>query len=527
MPAMTPFDILIQSLKNPACYGPEVREVVLLETHISYVFLAGEYAYKIKKPLDLGFLDFSSLEKRRFYCQEELRLNRRLAPDLYLDVIAISGSPENLAFDGDSPVIEYAVKMRQFPQEALLDRLEADGRLMPAHIDQIAASIATFHGSIPSAPEDSPFGSSHNIQLPALENFEQIRPLLTDQKDIDRLSALQAWTIQETWLLEKDFAARKRGGFIRECHGDMHLGNMALVDNTVTIFDCIEFNDNLRWIDVISEVAFLVMDLLRRNQHGLAYRFLNDYLENTGDYEGISVLRYYLVYRALVRAKVACIRASQPGLDDKQRSQIVDQYREYIQLAEGFSAPPKQGIVINHGFSGSGKTTLTQALLEQLGAIRVRSDIERKRLFNMTPQAKSGSGIDSGIYSKQAGSRTYARLAGIAESIVQAGYPVIVDATFLKLEDRMTFHALAEELQTPFIILDFQATESILRARVLQREMRGTDASEAGVAVLEHQLATQQIFSPDEMRDVIEVDATQESIPAKVLARIQSALARP
>ena len=521
---MNPFDILIQSLKIPTCYGPEVHEVVLLETHISYVFLAGEYAYKIKKPLDLGFLDFSSLEKRRFYCREELRLNRRLAPDLYLDVIAISGSPENPAFDGDGPAIEYAVKMRQFPQEALLDRLEANGKLMPAHIDQLAASIATFHSSIPSAPEDSPFGSSHNIQLPVLENFKQIRPLLIAQEDIDRLSALQAWTIQETRSLEKEFAARKRGGFIRECHGDMHLGNMALIHNTVTIFDCIEFNENLRWIDVISEAAFFVMDLLRRNRHGLAYRFLNAYLEITGDYEGISVLRYYLVYRALVRAKVTCIRASQPGLADKQRSQVVDQYREYIRLAESFSAPPKQGIIINHGFSGSGKTTLTQTLLEHIGAIRARSDIERKRLFNMAPQAKSSAGIDSGIYSKEAGNRTYARLAIIAKCIVHAGYPVIVDATFLKLEDRMTFRALAEELDAPFIILDFQATEPILRARVLQREMHGTDASEAGVTVLEHQLATQQSFSPDEMRDVIEVDATQESIPAKVLERIQSAL---
>jgi len=332
---------------------------------------------------------------------------------------------------------------------------------------------------------------------------------------------LHAWTAQYFLAHQADFAARKTNGFIRECHGDMHLGNMALIDDVVTIFDCIEFNENLRWIDVISEIAFVVMDLFHRNQNRLAYRFLNSYLEITGDYFGINVLRYYLVYRALVRAKVTCIRANQTGLNDQQRDELMTQYRQFIQLAESFTQPSLPALFITHGFSGSGKTTLTQPLLEEVGAIRVRSDNERKRLFNLTPQAKSGSNINTGIYSQDAGNQTYARLATISQNLILAGFTAVVDATFLKQADRDTFRTLAKELGVPFFILDFDAPESTLRTRIVQREKSGIDASEANLAVLAHQLNTQQPLTPDELTETIKIDAEQASISQPVFEEIK------
>ncbi len=513
---------LIQSLQQTTAYQQEVSHVDLLETHISYVLLTGDFAYKIKKVLNLGFLDFSTLVKRHFCCQEELRLNRRLAPDLYLDVVAITGSVDRPFINGDGPAIEYAVKMRQFAQDSMLDQLEIHGKLRAEHIDQIANKISAFHQSIPVASRDSPYGSNQNIRQPALENFEQIKPLLHLKDDFKQIAQLLAWTEGTFATHQTDFAERKANGFIRECHGDMHLGNMALIEDAVTIFDCIEFNENLRWIDVISEIAFVVMDLLHRNQSRLAWRFLNHYLEITGDYAGIKVLRYYLVYRALVRAKVTCIRASQPGLNDKQRDAFMAQYRQFIQLAESLTQPSQPALLITHGFSGSGKTTLSQPVLEALGAIRIRSDVERKRLFDLAPLAKSGSEINTGIYSADAGDKTYSRLATTAQNLITAGFSVIADATFLKREDRSTFRALATALDVPFFILDFIASENTLRTRIAQREKSGTDASEANLNVLVHQLNTHHPLTPEESTETIHIDAEQANISLPLFEQIKS-----
>lgn len=466
----------------------------MVETHISWVALAGDYAYKIKKPVNFGFLDFSSLEKRHFYCEEELRLNRRLAPDIYLGIAAITGSPEHPVFNGSGQAIEYAVKMRRFDQAQMLSNLLVRGKLEKPHIDALAAEVARFHSRIPVAEDSSPFGSHSAVLDPALENLAQIRPLLNSAEDVARLEGLHKWTGQEFTTRMTDFAMRKAEGFVRECHGDMHTGNMVLIDDAVTIFDCIEFNPNLRWIDVMSEAAFVAMDLMERGWAGYAWRFLNAYLSLTGDYAGLTVLRFYLVYRAMVRAKVAAIRANQSGSAEAWR-----EYGNYIGLATALSHQAQPALVITHGPSGSGKTILTQPLLEELGAIRLRSDVERKRLFGISPLGKSGSGIDSGLYTREAGERTYRHLAELAQTILTAGFPVIVDAAFLRRAERDAFRALTMELHIPFAILDAQASEASLRARITQRESAGRDASEATVKVLERQLATQEPLASEEL----------------------------
>jgi predicted kinase len=277
---------------------------------------------------------------------------------------------------------------------------------------------------------------------------------------------------------------------------------MVLLDDTITIFDCIEFNPNLRWIDVMSETAFVVMDLMERGYSNFAWRFLNAYLSLTGDHNGIGVLRFYLVYRAMVRAKVAAIRAGQSHADEAWQ-----EYANYVTLAETLSQRVPPVLIITHGLSGSGKTTLTQLLLEELGAIRLRSDVERKRLFGLVAQGKSGSGIDTGLYTRDAGGRTYARLLELARIILAAGFTVIVDAAFLRRIERDIFHAIATELQIPFAILDAQAPEVTLRARISQREIAGQDASEATIQVLERQLATQELLAAEEIPYTMAIDA--------------------
>lgn len=498
--------LCVRALLDPARYDHEVRSPSLVETHISWVVLTGPYAYKIKKPVAPGFLDFSTLERRRFYCHEELRLNRRLAPDIYLSVVPITGTHEDPRMGGEGTPIEYAVQMRQFPQSALMDRLARCGALGPEDIDALARRVAEFHGCIESAPADSGFGEPCRVHDPVEGNFEQLLPLIDDPRLRARLTALREASAR-AWRARKDvLASRKRGGFVRECHGDLHLGNMARIDARIVIFDGIEFSEELRWIDVMSEIALLLADLDHRGHEALAWRFLNRYLEHTGDYAGVRILPYYMCYRAMVRAKVARLRLAQSGLEQAERDTLDAEFASYLGLAERCLEPGKPRLVITRGLSGCGKTTIAEALLAPLGAVRARSDIERKRLFGLAPQARSGSGLESGIYDPPASRETYERLRALAGAVIEAGYTAIVDATFLEPSTRARFKALAAEHRVPFVILDIEADEPTLRARIARRAEAGRDASEADLAVLERQLGAWQPLAPEERADAVAVD---------------------
>ncbi len=528
---------LIAALHDPRRYDHPVERVALVETHISWVLLTGRYAYKIKKPVDLGFLDFSTLEKRRHFCEEELRLNRRLAPELYLAVVPITGTPENPRFGGPGTPIEYAVQMREFPQAAQLNRVLARNELRSGHIDDLALRLAEFHRHAAVASPDGSFGTPERIWHPVNENFEQIRARIADGNEARAarqgrrgcgfgeterlpLERLAQWSRTAFEQLRDDFTARKRNGYVRECHGDAHLANMVLMDSRVVPFDCLEFNDNLRWIDVMNEVAFTVMDLEDRGQSVYARRLLNAYLEHTGDYDGLKVLCFYQVYRALVRAKVAAIRLGQPGLNSDERERIETDYRGYIELAGRYTRPTRPALLIAHGLSGTGKTTLTQALVERLGAVRVRSDVERKRLHGLAPTARSGSALNEGLYTAEAGVRTYDRLGALARAIINTGRTVILDATFLRCAQRDRLRALAEELCVPFLILAFEASETTLRERVVVREQAGRDASEAGLAVLEHQLASAEPLTAEERTHALTINTDRLPTEAELSERV-------
>jgi aminoglycoside phosphotransferase family enzyme/predicted kinase len=521
----------IEALQQPDAYNHPAEDIQLLETHLSWVLLAGLYAYKIKKPVEFSFADFSTLEKRKFYCQQELRLNGRLAPELYLDVIPITGTPNAPHVGGDGEPIEYAVRMKRFPQDALLSHAVEQGTLLTEHIDYLVQEVSEFHRLIGTAADDSPFGTPERILEPVEENFLQINMFLDDESqresefDIvslrNRIESLQAWSEHEFAARKENFLSRKRNGFVRECHGDMHLGNMVLHDGAVTLFDCVEFNESFRWVDIISEAAFLVMDLEDRGRPDFAHRFLNGYLEQTEDYSGLAVFPFYLTYRALVRAKVACLRMGQEGLSQYEHKQLHEEFLSYLELAEQYTQSSEPLLMITHGYSGSGKTFGTQPVVEELGAVRVRSDVERKRLFGLSPLEKNGSQAKEKLYSSDAGLQTYHRLQELAKAIIQSGFSVIVDATFLKRKDRDQFRQLAKQLSVPFIILDLPASVETLKQRVAQRAETGLDASEAGLAVLERQLQYGEPLSNDERSLAIVIDTEKKASSTRLITEIE------
>ncbi len=514
-------DRLIAALRVPTRYPHAVERVELLQTHISCVLLAGDYAYKIKKPVNLGFLDFSTLAARRHYCEEELRINRRTAPALYLEVLAISGSESAPILGGDGPAIEYALKMRRFAQDALLDGMARRGALAPRHVDALARSIAAFHERAERAGPQRGYGSSAQVLAPALQNFEQMRALVRAQADLALLARQREWSVHEHTVLASLFDARKREGWVRECHGDLHLGNIALLDGGPTPFDAIEFNPDLRWTDVMSDIAFVAMDLFDLCLPQLAQRFVNAYLEATGDYAGVRVLRYYLVYRALVRAKVSCLRAHQPGIAAREQSRAEEELSRHLRLAERLATTAQPALVIMHGLSGSGKTTIACSLAQALGAVSLRSDVERKRLHGLPALARSGSGLDAGLYTPAQSERTYARLADHARAVLAARYRVIVDAAFLKRAERDRFAELARDAGAAFLIASCTAPTATLRTRVALRAYAARDASEAGLAVLERQFAAAEPLTEDEAAHAMRFDAERnaDAVDAAALAQ--------
>ena len=469
---------------------PAVPCDACIQTHISWVLLAGDYAYKFKKPLKLAFLDFSTLALRKHYCEEELRLNQRYAPDLYLDVMPIYGTPEHPAWSGVGGPIEYALRMRRFDDRARLDRVCERGELSPAHLTGLARNVVAFHQSAQIARPGSAFASVATIRQQALDNLDALCAMAKDATT----RALRQWTEQQCRLLGPLMERRQQQGWVRECHGDLHLGNMVLRDEKVTLFDCLEFSEELRWIDVASDLAFTWVDLLAHQRPGLASWFLNEALLWSGDYASAPLLRFYAVYRALVRAKVASLRLLQVAGD---ASEVL----AYVALAERLAAPPPVRLVITHGLSGCGKTRATNELLQNdpnASTLRLRSDVERKRLAGLLSTAPSGSPLDGGIYSAAAQQQTYTRLHTLAGLLLRAGWSVIVDATFLKRSERDAFRALAQDLGLAFEILAPQASADQLRQRIQARSVLGHDASEATLEVLERQIRTIEPLGADE-----------------------------
>lgn len=495
------------------------------ETHISWVLVAGGYAWKIKKAVRLPYLDFSTLAARRFYCMEELRLNRRLGPGLYLAVVPLAGTADNPVPGGRGAAIEYALLMRAFDQRAVWERRIAEGMLGGAEADMLAAWLARFHLDAPRAPPAAAWGAPDTVAAAFAATLDELAQRTGgDDHGNGDLAALRQWEEGLRPTLADRLAQRKAAGMVRECHGDLHCGNILTLDGQVQVFDCIEFSEALRWIDVMDDLAFLHMDLALRGRLDLAAGLLSRYLEFTGDYDGLAVLRHYRVHRALVRAKVLLLRAAQPGAPGARETARRDGLR-YLAFARGGTRAGPAAILITHGCSGSGKTYFSRLLVKELGVVQLRSDVERKRLAAVGQTGRAGLGPGTPLYGKAASQATYARLLDLARGIAGAGWPVVVDATFLAAAERARFQALAKELALPFFIFHLRARHATMIARLHGRNRAGKDASDADAAVLARQLQGGDPLGPDELTRTIVVDTEAGDDAGRVRAACAPVLA--
>ncbi|MET0984684.1 MAG: AAA family ATPase [Steroidobacteraceae bacterium] len=467
---------LIKALRAPDGYAHAVDAIEVRETHISWVMLTGQFAYKVKKPVRLAFLDFSTLESRRRYCEEELRLNRRFAPDLYLAVVPIAGTPDAPCVDGAGEPIEFAVQLRQFDPNEELAALVAHDQVQADALHGFGSRLAQIHASSAAHAMDSKVWATVQRNLHELQEVP---------------AQLAQWLAAEHARLQPLLDRRGASGRIRECHGDLHAGNVVRWQGELVAFDCIEFNPDLRQIDAADDVAFLMMDLIARGRRDLAYAFADGWLETAGDYEAALVWRWFRMHRALVRTKVARLE----GHDDRAA--------RYLRTALAELAATAPRLIVMCGMSGSGKTWLSTQLLQALGAVRVRSDVERKRLAGLQAHESSRSSSGGGIYTLEFNDRVYAHLLSCARTVLLGKEHAIVDAASLRRHERASFIALARELGVELTIVHCHAPEAELRSRLQAR--RG-DASEATVDVLERQMGYWEPFDAAERPFVLEVN---------------------
>jgi hypothetical protein len=512
---------MVDALLEPAAFDHAAPAPELVETHISWLILAGDFVYKIKKPLKLDFLDFSELDKRRFYCEEEIRLNRPWAPQIYLDVVPVTVAGGHYKFGGAGKVVEYALRMKRFDRDLTLDRQLELGALSAADMKELGQNIAARH-KLASAVDSAERGRVIRLTKTLMEdNFAA----LDGRLDAALLAPLRKWTSRELARRSALLEARFDSGFVRNCHGDLHLGNLVRLRDGITSFDCIEFNTDLRHIDTMCDVAFLVMDLVARKRGDLASHFLNRYLEASGDYAAVAVLNLFFVYRCLVRAKVAVIRSDERD-NASDRSADLAEVLAYGDMAIRQTRRRPAMLLIMHGYSGTGKTRVAEQLMAALPAIRVRSDVERKRLFGLEETATSGSAIDAGIYSETADRQVYATLNDIAEQVLDAGHNVILDAAFLAAADRRAAATVAERAGRRMVIVNVVADDNVVAQRLAQRKVAGDDASEAGFDVVRHQQSTADELSRAERHVAIDCDNSVSCETADLIKKVMEKAGR-
>jgi len=518
-------DALIEALRDPQAYPhPVTAPVRIVETHVSWVVLTGPYAYKIKKPLKLSFLDYSTVERRAHLCEEEVRLNRRYAADLYLDAVPIVREGTRIRVGAArGEVVEHAVRMVQFDTREELDALLARGEVARDEIARLGTQLGEMHASA-ARPDPAPgYGSPQRVTL---DNFAELEALDLTAPVPDLLQRLRDWVTDEHGRIGSIMQDRVRGDCVRECHGDLHCANVVRWHGRLTPFDGIEFDPALRYIDVANDLAFLTMDLAARGRRDLRHALLDTWAEALGDYAALPLLPYYEVYRALVRAKVAGLRTRQRPHEARRAQAEGDAVVHYLEWALQRTQRPRATLLLTCGLSGSGKTWLARRLAPELPALHVRSDVERKRLAGLAPLADSRSPPDAGLYTLEFNTRTYARLADCAEASLRGGENVIVDAAFLRLAERSRLLELARAHDARAFILHCTAPLDTLKARITARRSAGTDASEADASLLDRQPAWWEPLSAAERAIAIDVDTGQANAAEATLELLRGRLAR-
>lgn len=479
LPGVSVEERQIRSLLSPGAYPDPAADVRLLQTHISWIFLAGAFAYKIKKPVNFDFLDFSTLERRRFYCQEEVRLNRRLCPEIYLGVVPLRETAEGVSFKGDGPIVDYGVKMLRLPEERMVESLLSAGELTAADVRKIAATVAEFHRNAARSGEIDHYGSVGTIRGNWEENFRQAEAFVGVTLSPRDFALIRGWV--ENFLAEEAglFDERVKGGFIRECDGDIHLENICLTDR-VCIFDCIEFNDRFRCSDTVADIAFPLMDLEFNGRRDLAQTFLNEYIAASGDNVALELVDFYRVYRAFIRGKVESFRLNDPGIPEGEKLAAREKASRYFRLARGYVLRQRvrPALLIFCGLTGSGKSTIAAALGTELGLDVLSSDRFRKELAGVPLRPQAGEGYDAGIYSPAQTEATYRELAAGAARLLAAGRGAIVDATCKRRSDRERLRRVAAENGAELFLIAVAAPEEVIRQRLTERVLLGTGISD-------------------------------------------------
>jgi aminoglycoside phosphotransferase family enzyme/predicted kinase len=486
----TPSVLAIERLLDPAAYPHPTGPIRLVETHISWVLLTGPFAYKVKKPVSFGFVDYGTLDLRRQSCQGEVRVSGRFAPELYVGTVPITGSLESPSVGGSGEPVEWAVKLVQFDEADRLDARFEAGRLTAADCQAVAAAIAAVEERLPVAGLDTRWGTPESVMTAAAINVAAIREHLPEAAS--RAAGFDRWLRDRLATHEPLLTARRAGGRIRECHGDLHLANIVLHEGRMTPFDAIEFSDNLRWIDVANDVAFLSMDLQARGRPDLAAQVVGSWVEAADDHAALRLLPVYEAYRAVVRASIAAIRAGQGCAASRAEA------LRYLDLAERLAVRRERVMVVTSGISGSGKSSVAAELVGLLPAVRIRSDVERKRLAGMRAMERPADEASAArLYSEASTARVYERLAGLAGEVLDAGSSVVVDAACTTRWQRDRLARVATARGVPIIWIAFDLPAEAALARVATRQARGDDASDASADVVLRQAAAFEPLTDD------------------------------
>lgn len=499
---------IIDGLKDPAAYDHPVDEVTVIQTHISVAFLAGEFVYKLKKPLNLGFLDFSTLEKRGYYCREEVNLNRRLCPDIYIGVVTVNDDNGKITIGGTGAVIDYAVLMKRLPQSGMMDVMLEKDEVTKDHVAMIARELARFYKTARTGKGINEFGTLEAISINTTENFDQTSKYIGETIDQNIYDDIKAYT--NSFYLERGDLIQNRieGGYIREGHGDLHARNICITEGKVYIYDCIEFNERFRIGDVADDIAFLAMDLDFHLYPGLATHFVNEYIRITNDTGLLGMLNFYACYHAFVRGKVLSFELDEPEITMDERERAMSEARLYFALSHHYAVSEKRPFLgITFGPSGTGKSGLTRLVAEEMGAELISSDVVRKGLFGIKPDEHRYEALGEGIYSANTSKWTYEEISKLARDALVAGRPAILDATFLKEEGRKKAKDLAVNTGARFFIIETTCPEEVATKRIVKRIKSGS-YSDATIDVYKKQIEDMDPLSAEEREFAISIDTT-------------------